>query len=40
MSELVATKKQKVDEIDWENMDVSDIKLCSILDASCESCAG
>lgn len=27
-------------DIDWENMDVSTIKLCSIENPSCESCAG
>jgi hypothetical protein len=26
--------------IDWENMDVSDIKLCRIDNPNCESCAG
>jgi len=28
------------DNIDWEAMDVSDIKLCKIDNPSCESCAG
>lgn len=26
--------------IDWENLDVSDIKLCRIDNPNCESCAG
>lgn len=26
--------------IDWENMDVSDIKLCRIDNPTCESCSG
>lgn len=26
--------------IDWENLDVSNIKLCAIDNPSCESCAG
>jgi hypothetical protein len=26
--------------IDWEAMDVSDIKLCKIDNPACESCAG
>lgn len=26
--------------IDWEAMDVSDIKLCRIDNPNCESCAG
>lgn len=26
--------------IDWENLDVADIKLCRIDNPSCESCAG
>lgn len=28
------------DNIDWENLDVSNIKLCSITNPDCESCAG
>lgn len=39
MSEVI-TKKKSPKDIDWENMDVSDIKLCSILEPGCESCAG
>lgn len=26
--------------IDWESLDVSNIKLCSIANPDCESCAG
>ena len=39
MSEQVVSKK-KVEDIDWENMDTSDIKLCRIDNPNCESCAG
>lgn len=28
------------EQIDWENLDVSTIKLCSITSPDCESCAG
>lgn len=28
------------DNIDWEKLDVSNIKLCAIDNPSCESCAG
>jgi len=40
MSEVVTKIKKPVDAIDWENLDVSNIKLCSIENPSCESCGG
>jgi hypothetical protein len=40
MSELVVSKKQKVEEIDWENMDASQLQCSIEYGVNCESCAG